>query len=95
MPPPKGPETIFPYRGANAANGFAPRLPRARRGSIEVNYDRRAREEKMSARRRLRKLVGDAGRGFVEAVVFEPPRQFLIGYAGAFEFRLTLERLGS
>jgi hypothetical protein len=40
---------------------------------------RQACEKKMSAQCRSRQLVGDARLGFVEAELFEPQSQFLVG----------------
>ena len=42
----------------------------------------------MSAQCRPRKLICDARLGFLEAVLSESHRQFLIGHVGAFDLRL-------
>ena len=39
-----------------------------------------------------RKLVCDARLGFVEALLLQSQRQFLIGHIGAFEFCLEMSR---
>jgi hypothetical protein len=42
----------------------------------------------MGAQRRSGQLIGNACFGFVETVIFESQRQFLVGHVSTFEFCL-------